>query len=139
MRRWCKASGSRFYYDLARKLIEMGKAYVCTCPAEDWRKMKEERRACPQHNQSVEMEQWDRMLAGDYEEEKAVVVVKTDLHHPNPAIRDFVGFRIVKSTPHPRTGSKVLRLSDDELLRGRGRPLLGSPMSSGARTTSTTP
>ena len=96
------------YYEIARKLIKMGKAYVCTCPVDDWRKLKEEMRPCPHRDldPSVQMEQFDRMLAGQYEEEKAVLVVKTDLHHPNPAIRDFVGLRIVTSTPHPRTGSR---------------------------------
>ncbi len=92
-----------FYYDLARQLIEKGHAYICTCPVEDWRKMKEESRPCPHRDlpKEVQMEQWERMLAGHYGEEKAVFVVKTDLHHPNPAIRDFVGFRIVTSTPIP--------------------------------------
>ncbi len=97
-----------FYYDLARQLIEKGHAYICTCPVEDWRKMKEESRPCPHRDlpKEVHMEQWERMLAGHYGEEKAVFVVKTDLYHPNPAIRDFVGFRIVTSTPHPRTGTR---------------------------------
>ncbi len=96
------------YYEMARKLIEMGKAYVCTCPMEEWRALKEQMRACPHRDlpPSVQMEQWEKMLAGAYEEEKAVLVVKTDLDHPNPAIRDFVGLRIVTSTPHPRTGTR---------------------------------
>ncbi|HSV42838.1 MAG TPA: glutamate--tRNA ligase, partial [Methanomassiliicoccales archaeon] len=97
-----------FYYDLARQLIDMDKAYVCTCPVEDWRKTKEEMRPCPHRDlpKEVQMENWEKMLAGGFEEEKAVFVVKSDLKHPNPAIRDFVGFRIVKSTPHPRTGTR---------------------------------
>lgn len=97
-----------FYYDIARQLLEMGKAYICTCPVEDWRKMKEESRPCPHREQPIEvqLENWDKMLAGHYGEEKAVLVVKTDLSHPNPAVRDFVGFRIVTSTPHPRQGTR---------------------------------
>ncbi len=96
------------YYEVARKLIDMGQAYVCTCPVEDWRRLKEESRPCPHRNlaKEVQHEEFDRMLAGAYEEEQAVLVVKTDLSHPNPAIRDFVGFRIVRSVPHPRTGTK---------------------------------
>ena len=35
------------YYDLARQLIDMGKAYVCTCPMDEWRKLKEEMKPCP--------------------------------------------------------------------------------------------
>jgi len=96
------------YYDIARQLIKMGKAYVCTCPAEDWRALKEKGQPCPHHDEDVAttMEKFEKMLAGDYEEEKAIFVVKTDLHHPNPAIRDFVGLRIVKSTPHPLKGDR---------------------------------
>jgi len=96
------------YYDVARQLINMGKAYVCTCPAEDWRALKEQGRPCPHHDEDVAttMDKFEKMLAGDYEEEKAIFVVKTDLQHPNPAIRDFVGLRIVKSTPHPLKGDK---------------------------------
>ncbi len=96
------------YYDIARKLIEMGKAYVCTCPVDEWRALKEQMKPCPHRDlpPNIQMEQWERMLAGAYEEEKAVLVVKTDLDHPNPAIRDFVGLRIVTSTPHPRTGTR---------------------------------
>jgi len=96
------------YYDVARQLIEMGKAYVCTCPVEDWRALKEKGLPCPHHDEDVPttMEKFEKMLAGAYDEAKAVLVVKTDLKHPNPAVRDFVGLRIVTSTPHPRKGSK---------------------------------
>ena len=45
------------------------------------------------------------MFDGTYKPEEAVLVVKTDLSHPNPAIRDFVALRI-DDTPHPRTGTK---------------------------------
>ena len=51
------------------------------------------------------MERYDRMMEGGYEEGKAIAVVKTDIAHPNPAIRDFVALRIVDA-PHPRTGTK---------------------------------
>lgn len=96
------------YYDIARKLIDMGKAFVCTCEAETMRRFKEESRTCPHHCQTPEEahELFDKMLSHHFTEEEAVFVVKTDLHHPNPAVRDFVGFRIVDSVPHPRTGTR---------------------------------
>ena len=48
------------------------------------------------------------MLAGGYQEGQAVVRVKTELDHPNPAIRDWPALRIIdtKKYPHPRVGSK---------------------------------
>ncbi|MDH7507965.1 MAG: glutamate--tRNA ligase [Methanomassiliicoccales archaeon] len=103
-----QSSRMELYYDIARKLIDMGKAYVCTCPVEEWRKLKEYGKACPHRElpKEVQHEEFDRMLSGHYPEEAAVLVVKTDLNHPNPAIRDFVGLRIVDSVPHPRTGDR---------------------------------
>jgi len=48
------------------------------------------------------------MLNGGYAEGEAVVRVKTDLEHPNPAVRDWPALRIIDTEkhPHPRVGSK---------------------------------
>ncbi len=95
------------YYDVARKLLDMGKAYVCTCKVDDWRELKNHKKACPHRDQPAEeqLERWDKMFDGSYKAEEASVMVKTDLQHPNPAIRDFVALRI-DDTPHPRTGTR---------------------------------
>ena len=95
------------YYDIARKLLEMGKAYVCTCKPEVWRELKNRKMPCPHREQplSEQMVRWDKMFDGSYKPEEASLMVKTDLQHPNPAIRDFVGLRI-DDTPHPRTGNR---------------------------------
>ncbi len=95
------------YYDIAKKLLEMGKAYICTCRPDDWRELKNHKKACPHREQSTadQMVRWDKMFDGSYKPEEASLMVKTDLLHPNPAIRDFVGLRI-DDTPHPRTGTR---------------------------------
>lgn len=95
------------YYDVAKKLLEMGKAYVCTCKPDVWRDLKNHKRPCPHREQplSEQLLRWDRMFDGSFKPEEASLMVKTDLAHPNPAIRDFVGLRI-DDTPHPRTGTK---------------------------------
>jgi len=95
------------YYDIAKRLLEMGKAYVCTCRPEDWRELKNHKKPCPHREQPIadQMARWDRMFDGSYRPEEASLMVKTDLQHPNPAIRDFVGLRI-DDTPHPRTGTR---------------------------------
>jgi len=48
------------------------------------------------------------MLAGRYGEGEVVVRIKTDLNHPNPAVRDWPALRIIdpEKYPHPRVGSK---------------------------------
>jgi glutamyl-tRNA synthetase len=95
------------YYDIAKKLLEMGKAYVCTCKPEHWRELKNQKKPCPHRDQPLEEQlvRWDKMFDGSYKPEEGSLMVKTDLQHPNPAIRDFVGLRI-DDTPHPRTGTK---------------------------------
>jgi glutamyl-tRNA synthetase len=47
------------------------------------------------------------MLSGGYGEGEAIVRVKTDLGHPNPAVRDWPALRIIdpERHPHPRVGS----------------------------------
>src|SRR5437773_3950374 len=48
------------------------------------------------------------MLNGKFGEGDAVVRIKTDLSHPNPAVRDWPALRIIDPVkyPHPRVGSK---------------------------------
>ncbi|NJE84777.1 glutamate--tRNA ligase [Thermococcus sp. CX2] len=96
------------YYKYAEELIRMGKAYVCTCKPEEFRKLRDEGKACPHREEPVEvqLERWRKMLNGEYKEGEAVVRIKTDLSHPNPAVRDWPALRIIDDPNHPRTGNK---------------------------------
>lgn len=96
------------YYEYAEKLIAMGHAYVCFCEQEVFKDLKDAGKPCPHRNASPEenMANWKRMLAGDFEE-KVVLRIKTDIAHKDPALRDWVAFRIVREE-HPRTGSQYL-------------------------------
>lgn len=95
------------YYEVARRLLEMGKAYVCTHPPAEWRALKEEGRPCSHRGQDParSLEAFDAMLAGAYRAQEAAVVAVTRVDHPNPALRDFPVLRI-EDTPHPRTGTR---------------------------------
>ena len=95
------------YYAVARELLESGNAYVCTCPPDDWRELKSKKAPCPHRELPVsgQTDMYEKMFDGTYGPEEASVVVKTDLQHPNPALRDFVALRI-DDTPHARTGTK---------------------------------
>ncbi len=93
------------YHEHARDLIERGSAYVCTCDAEAWREMKNQGHPCP--HRSIEPEHlvaaFDNMVAGKYEAGQAVLRVKTDITHKDPALRDWTAFRIVAADAiHPR-------------------------------------
>ncbi|MDD4749835.1 MAG: glutamate--tRNA ligase [Methanosarcinaceae archaeon] len=99
------------YYTYAKKLIEMGKAYVCFCEGADFKKFKDAKQPCPHRDQSskVNLEYWEKMLAGEYEDHQAVLRIKTDIKHKDPALRDWGAFRIRKMS-HPRAeiGNKYI-------------------------------
>ena len=98
------------YYEIVGKMVGDGNAYVCECTPEAFREKTVGKEACPCRDvpPSDQMQRWQKMLAGTYQEGEAVVRVKTELDHPNPAIRDWPALRIIdtKKYPHPRVGSK---------------------------------
>jgi len=98
------------YYEYAEKLIRDGNAYVCTCQPQSFREKVLAQKPCPCRNLLPEehLERWSRMLEGIYKEGEAVVRVKTDLTHPNPAVRDWPALRVIdiEKCPHPRVGDK---------------------------------
>ena len=95
------------HYEWAEKLLGTGEAYVCECDAETLRNNREAMRACVHRGQDADetIAMWKAMLAGDYREREAVVRLKTDMAHPNPAFRDRVLFRIAERE-HPRVGTR---------------------------------
>jgi glutamyl-tRNA synthetase len=112
------------YNEYARKLIDIGGAYVCTCEADQFRELKLAKRACPCREISPEknLELFEAMLNDEYGEGEVTLRVKTDIEHPDPAVRDFSALRIVSSPPHPRVDATVFPLMnfsvaiDDHLL-----------------------
>ncbi len=87
----------------------LGKGYVCTCSGEHFKSKVERSKPCPCRDlePEVNMERWHQMLT-DLKEGSAVYRIKTNLKHPNPAIREWPALRIidVKKYPHPRTHDK---------------------------------
>ncbi|MFB6158958.1 MAG: glutamate--tRNA ligase family protein, partial [Candidatus Nanohalobium sp.] len=112
------------YIEYAEKLIEKEKAYICQCSQEAGQKYRKEGEPCPHRDQSVEenMKLWEGMKDGGVEDEdsagessgqsfsekipegEATLKIKTDMSHKNPAVRDFVAFRIIDDPDHPITG-----------------------------------
>ncbi len=93
------------YYEYAEKLIKSGAAYMCTCDSVEFKKLKDNCKPCPCRNNSTEknMKLWEQFP--EMQEGKAVLRIKTDIEHKNPAIRDWVAMRIVNEE-HPRIGTK---------------------------------
>jgi glutamyl-tRNA synthetase len=98
------------YYEYAQRLLGDGNAYVCTCQPQAFREKVLAQKPCPCRDLPSEehLERWNRMLEGKYMEGEAVVRIKTDLAHPNPAVRDWPALRVIdiEKYPHPRVGTK---------------------------------
>ncbi len=98
------------YYEHAEKILKEGHAYVCTCKPEEFREKVLAKEPCPCRDLTPDenLVRWKHMLDGTYKEGEAVVRIKTDLNHLNPAVRDWPALRIINTErhPHPRVGSK---------------------------------
>jgi len=95
------------YYEVATELVNKNYAYVCTCNAEIWRDLAKNKKACPCRNLELKEQKnrWQKMLDSNkgkgYKEGEAVLRLKTDIQHNNPAMRDFPLMRIVDKPKHP--------------------------------------
>ena len=78
------------YYDYAEKLVAMGRAYVCTCNPDQWRKLKAAAKACRCRDLNKKAHQLRyATMFNEYAEGEAVLNLKTDIKNPNPDLRDF--------------------------------------------------
>ncbi|MDY6771647.1 MAG: glutamate--tRNA ligase [Candidatus Nanohaloarchaea archaeon] len=102
-----KSDRLELFYEYAEEFLEEDWAYVCTCDAETLRDNREEGVACEHRSRSPDknLEEWQKMLDGDYSQGEAVVRLKTDMQHDDPAFRDRVLLR-VSELDHPRVGDK---------------------------------
>ncbi len=94
------------YYNTAEELIKKDVAYICTCDPEKFKFLLSKKTACPCRTlpPAETLERWKDMF-GRYIAGDAVMRIKTDLEHKNPAMRDFPVFRIAEDK-HPRQGTK---------------------------------
>ncbi len=98
------------YYEHARRLIDAGGAYTCSCSGEAFSALKNDAEPCPHRDKDPETtrEEFEAMVAGEYDSGEMVLRVRTDIEHKNPALRDWVAFRMV-DTPHPREAAAEYR------------------------------
>jgi glutamyl-tRNA synthetase len=91
------------YYEHARNLIDAGGAYTCSCSGESFSELKNAAEPCPHRDKSIETihAEFDSMVDGKHDSGDMVLRVRTDIEHDNPALRDWVAFRMI-DTPHPR-------------------------------------
>ena len=97
-------------YDLALRLIREGKAYVDDQTSAEIAEQKGTPSTpgveSPYRNRSVEenLDLFQRMNAGEFEEGARVLRAKIDMTSPNMHFRDPIMYRIIKH-PHHRTGT----------------------------------
>lgn len=103
-------------YDLAEKLIEAGRAFVCHQTAEEMKISRGvttdgakggERVPSPWRSRTVEenLVEFRKMRDGHYQPGQAVLRMKQDLENPNPQMWDLVAYRVLNA-PHHRTADK---------------------------------
>jgi len=98
-------------YDYAVQLIKTGKAYVCDLSAEEIREYRGTfnmpGRESPYRNRTVEenLDLFERMRAGEFEDGSRVLRAKIDMASPNLNMRDPIMYRILHAEHH-RTGNK---------------------------------
>ncbi len=98
-------------YEYARRLIELGKAYVCELSPDELREYRGTLtvpgRDSPYCDRPVEenLELFGRMRRGEFGEGSHVLRARIDMTSPNLNMRDPVLYRIQK-VPHHRTGDK---------------------------------
>ena len=96
-------------YEYALRLIDKGKAYVCSLSAEEIRNhrgsLTEPGRESPYRNRTIEdnRELFERMRAGEFGDGEQVLRAKIDMSSPNLNLRDPVLYR-VRHASHYRTG-----------------------------------
>ncbi len=95
------------YYKIAEELISMGAAYVCRCDQATFKRYKDASLACPHRDRDPEesLDLWNGMKGGALRPGDAVLRIKTDITHKDPALRDWAAFRIV-AADHPRVGDR---------------------------------
>jgi len=96
------------YYQYIKELIEKNSSYVCECSGDSFREFSKQKKECPCRNISKEenKKRWEKMLrTNGYKPGEVVLRFKSDMTHPNPAMRDFPLARINISS-HPRQGNK---------------------------------
>jgi len=104
-------SSDYFYklYELAEKLIELGKAYVCHCNEAETKLQRGgekgaagPRYRCEHGDQDVEtnLQKFRDMRDGKYKPQTAFLRMKQDIESGNPQMRDLAVYRVLKKEHH---------------------------------------
>lgn len=101
------SSDMEVLYFHARRLLEMGEAYACACPADLVKSLRAEGKPCQHRAQPVEanLKVWEGMLARKHKEGEWVIRLKGDMQDLDASLRDPNILRVINA-PHPVVGTK---------------------------------
>jgi len=96
-------------YEYAKQLIKSDKAYACECDPDLIKKNRFEGKGCKHRDAKVNenLDKFEMMLKGKYDEGKIIVRFKGDIKSANTALRDPTLLRIKKAA-HYRQGNKYV-------------------------------
>ena len=95
------------FYESGRKLLELGRAYACSCDEAKVKRLRFEGTPCEHRDRTVEanLQIWGELLSKKHKEGAYVIRFKGDMRSPNYSLRDTNIFRII-NYPHPLAGTK---------------------------------
>jgi glutamyl-tRNA synthetase len=96
------------YYGYVEKLLKKNAIYVCACRPNDFERFVLEKKNCPCRSADKKLNRlgWKKMLdKNGFQPGEAIVRFKSDMKHPNPAMRDFPLLRI-NLAKHPLQKNK---------------------------------
>lgn len=90
------------YDDYMTQLVQMGKAYLCTCDKEVWKTHILKHEACPCRELSVDEQsaRLQKFFSHEFKQGEVVLRIKTSLTHEDPSQRDWPLARIVDKPMH---------------------------------------
>jgi glutamyl-tRNA synthetase len=90
------SSRMKIYYDYAKKLINLGKAYVCFCSREKIKELRNKKIRCECYDKNVQenLTGWKKMLNKKYSPGEANLRLLGEMESNNGVLRDPIIFRI---------------------------------------------
>lgn len=94
-------------YEYAEKIINLERAYVCSCSGEDIKKNRAAKKECNcrKNSKQENLKLWNKMLKKEFEKGNAILRLKGDMSSLNTVMRDPTLFRIMDHA-HYKQGDK---------------------------------
>ncbi|MCX8163387.1 MAG: glutamate--tRNA ligase [Candidatus Micrarchaeota archaeon] len=86
-------------YNYAKEIIKLGRAYVCNCSAQEIKenRIKKIRCSCTRKTSSKNLEDFQAMINGEYNQAEAILRFVGDMESENTVMHDPTLFRIIKA------------------------------------------